>query len=135
MIRPIHLLIPALLLGLAACGSADATGPTSGGTNDTTPKPKPGVGAACLADLVGKAPTATAAAQGGSIDLPVLGTGPVPERFTAEVAERGGYAYTSTWGRRGPGNIVGNVVKVWDVRGATPVLTDSLLVPGAVTTG
>src|SRR5512142_3411229 len=138
MIRPIHLALPALVLSLVACGSSDSTGPKTGGTGDTTTTPvtpKPGVGAACLASLIGKAPTAAPAVQGASVDLPVLGTGPVPERFTAEVAERGGYAYTSTWGRRGSGNVVGNAVKVWDVRGAAPVLVDSLLVPGATTTG
>jgi hypothetical protein len=69
------------------------------------------------------------------VELPVLGAGPVDERFTAEVAERGGWAYTTTWGRRGTANVVGNAVKVWDVRGPAPVLVDSMIVPGAITTG
>ena len=134
MTRCTMLVLPAFLLGLAACSASDSTAPnTTGGGNDTTPKPKSG--AACLQNLVGPAPTAAAAVHGSSVDLPVLGTGPVADRYTAEVAERAGYAYTSTWYRRGTANVVGNAVKVWDVRGAAPVLVDSLLVPGATTTG
>lgn len=59
--------------------------------------------------------------------IPTLGTGRVSERYTAEVSARGSFAYTSTWGTRN-GNR-GNVVKVWNVSGATPLLVDSLLVP------
>jgi hypothetical protein len=65
--------------------------------------------------------------------MTVLGLGAVRERYTAEVAARGSYAYTSTWGRRGI--IPGDAVKVWDVRGATPLLVDSVIVGSSGTTG
>ncbi|MBI4521924.1 MAG: hypothetical protein HY701_13890 [Gemmatimonadetes bacterium] len=65
--------------------------------------------------------------------LPVTGQGAVAERYTAEVSARGNHAYTTTWGRRG-GN-PGNAVKIWDVRGATPLLVDSLSLPDATTLG
>ena len=74
MTRCTMLVLPAFLLGLTACSASDATAPnTTGGGNDTTPKPKSG--AACLQNLVGPAPTAAAAVHGSSVDLPVLGTG------------------------------------------------------------
>jgi hypothetical protein len=64
--------------------------------------------------------------------LPVLGTGTVSERYTGEVAARDDWAYTSTWSfLLAPGN----AVKIWNVSGNTPVLTDSLIVAGARTTG
>jgi hypothetical protein len=63
----------------------------------------------------------------------ILGVGIVTERFTGEVAVRGNWAYTSTWSNRN--GIPGNVVKIWNVTGNTPVLTDSLKIPGATTTG
>ena len=64
--------------------------------------------------------------------MPVLGLGSVQERYTGEVAVRGEWAYTSTWGNRGT---PGNAVKIWNVAGSLPALTDSLIVPGATTTG
>jgi hypothetical protein len=67
------------------------------------------------------------------VALPQLGLGRVDERYTGEVAVRGDWAYTSTWGNRN--GIVGNTIKVWDVSGDAPVLAHSLLVPGARTTG
>lgn len=68
------------------------------------------------------------------MNLPLLGRGFVLERYTAEVAAAGDWAYTTTWGSRAPGN-VGNAVKVWDVSGSTPVLRDSLIIADAVTLG
>jgi hypothetical protein len=106
--------VAALLLGvaLAACGK-DSTGP--GGKTitppvDTSPPP------------VGVAP------------LAAVGLGRVATRFTGEVTVRGNVAYTSTWGRR-VGNLLGNVIFVWDVSGDTPVLRDSLFIEGVTTTG
>jgi hypothetical protein len=64
--------------------------------------------------------------------LAALGRGVVTTRYTAEVTTRAGYAYTSTWGQR---PTPGNAVFVWDVRGAAPVLVDSLLLDGVTTTG
>jgi hypothetical protein len=77
--------------------------------------------------------TVRAASQGSAINLPVLGFGAVSERFTGEVAVRGEWAYTSTWSNRN--GIPGNAIKIWDVTGNTPLLRDSLIVPGASTTG
>ncbi len=65
--------------------------------------------------------------------LPVLGSGLVAERYTAEVNVYGTYAYTTTWNRRG--TVVGNAVKVWNVAGNQPILIDSLIIPDATTTG
>jgi hypothetical protein len=65
--------------------------------------------------------------------MPVLGLGAVPERFTGEVAVRGDWAYTSSWSNRN--GVPGNAVKIWNVTGAVPLLADSLIVPGAQTTG
>lgn len=64
--------------------------------------------------------------------LPKLGSGAVPERFSAEVAAAGSWAYTTTWGNRG--GLSGNAVKIWNVTGNTPILSDSLIMPGSVTT-
>ncbi|MEX0893732.1 MAG: hypothetical protein WEB88_16315 [Gemmatimonadota bacterium] len=68
-----------------------------------------------------------------SAPLPVVGHGQVPERYTAEVAIHGSWAYTSSWSNRG-GN-PGNKVVVWNIAGDEPVATDSLIVPFASTTG
>jgi hypothetical protein len=97
-------LLPLLFFPLAAC-SSDSSGP------DPDPDPAP------------HAPDT----------LAVVGHGAITSRFTAEVAVRGDWAYTSSWGSRA-GN-TGDAVFVWNVAGATPVLTDSIIVPGASTTG
>ena len=73
-------------------------------------------------------------ASGGGIQqpivLPLLGTGVVTERWTAEVAAAGNVAYTSTWGTR---LAPGNALKIWNVAGNTPVLADSIVVAGVGT--
>lgn len=106
--RALLLVLPALAgaAALAACGS-DAAGP-AGPPVDTTAVPAPA-------------------------RLATIGRGVVTARYTAEVTTRGGYVYTSTWGRRGA--TAGNAVYVWDARGAAPVLVDSLLLDGVTTTG
>lgn len=107
--------LPLLLALLLAAACGDATGPGNpGGGPGPTPLP-PGT------------PPDT---------LPIIGQGTVTERYTAEVAERGGWVYTSTWGQRNPGaDGLGDVVYVWNATGATPVLADSLRILGTVTTG
>lgn len=62
--------------------------------------------------------------------LPLLGTGSVTERYTAEVAVSGNIAYTTTWNRR---LAPGNALKIWNVAGNTPVLLDSVIVANAGT--
>jgi hypothetical protein len=71
-----------------------------------------------------------------AIVMPTLGEGAVPERYTAEVAVRGDFAYTTTWYFRGTsiGTTPGNVVKIWNISGNVPVLVDSLKLTAAVTT-
>lgn len=68
-----------------------------------------------------------------SAPLPVVGHGQVPERYTAEVAIHGAYAYTSSWSSRA-GNR-GNKVTVWDISADQPVQVDSIIVDHASTTG
>jgi hypothetical protein len=67
--------------------------------------------------------------------MQVLGFGSVPvPPYMAEVAVHGTTAYTTTWSFST--SKPGNRVDIWDVSGNTPVLVDSLRVPGsAVTTG
>ena len=66
--------------------------------------------------------------------LPVLGRGSVTERFTSELAVHNGWAYTGTWSG-GTSRSTGNALKIWNVSGNTPVLTDSIIVSGATTLG
>jgi hypothetical protein len=65
--------------------------------------------------------------------IPILGLGSVSERFTAEVAVREPWAYTTTWGLRG--TVRGNAIKVWNVSGLVPVLVDSVIVDFATQVG
>ena len=65
----------------------------------------------------------------------VLGLGCVAERYTAEVAVSGRWAYTTSWGQRGPNRVPGNAIKVWDVSGKIPAPADSVIVEDAATTG
>lgn len=69
--------------------------------------------------------------------LTVSGKGTITSRYTAEVWVHGNYAYTTTWGARIVSGVAtpGNRVYVWDVRGAAPVLVDSLAVAAATTVG
>jgi len=83
------------------------------------------VAAGCGSDNTVQPPT-------GSQKMPVLGNGPVTERFTAEVWVQGNVAYTTTWGNR---LAPGNAIKIWDVTGNVPTLVDSVIVPNAVTLG
>lgn len=71
-------------------------------------------------------------AASGAGSLGVIGCGLVDSRYTAEVAVRGSTAYTTTWGFR---SAPGNLIAVWDVSGAQPLLVDSVIVAGASTLG
>jgi hypothetical protein len=71
-------------------------------------------------------------------DLAPLGQGAVTDRFTAELWAVGdNTAYTTTWGTRTVNGVQarGNAVKIWNVASSSPVLVDSLIVPGATTLG
>ncbi len=106
---------------LGACGSdSPVTGP-----GDLTP-------AACTGINLGPTPAPLSLAVTTPATLPLLGAGSESARYTAEIAVRGTTAYTTTWNvRQAPGN----KVDIWDVTGNDPVLVDSLIVAGAVTTG
>ncbi len=104
------------LLGLGACGGDD---------NATDPP-------AVQPPSTNNPPVVTAPGAIG-----VSGRGAIGSRFTAEVWIHGNYGYTTTWGTRNVGGVgtPGNMVFIWDIRPAAPVLLDSLLVPGAGTVG
>lgn len=65
--------------------------------------------------------------------MTVLGQGALAQRYTSEVWAHGSHVYTTTWGNRG-GNR-GDMIYVWDARGAAPSLVDSVQVAGAGTLG
>lgn len=89
--------------------------------------------AACGGDAPsGGTPSAPTTATGPKT-LAVSGLGVESARYTAEVATRGGIAYTTTWGSRG--GHLGNKIDIWDVTGAVPALLDSLIIPSASTLG
>jgi hypothetical protein len=71
----------------------------------------------------------------GPITLTPLGSGLVPERYTAEVAALGTWAYTTTWSGRLVGGALnrGNALKIWNVAGSVPLLSDSIIINGAGT--
>jgi hypothetical protein len=71
--------------------------------------------------------------SGNSAVMPVIGFGQVSDRITAEISVRGDIAYTSTWG--GLGDPVGDVLKVWNIAGPTPVLLNTVTVSNARTLG
>ncbi len=65
--------------------------------------------------------------------MTVSGRGSITNRYTGEVWVHGGYAYTSTWWCSGCQRTAGNAIFIWDVKGATPTLVDSVIVPSLVT--
>lgn len=67
-----------------------------------------------------------------SIALAVRGQGVFEGRFSAEVAARDAWVYTTTWGFR---TATGNALVIWNAAGGTPVLRDTVIVPGATTLG
>jgi hypothetical protein len=85
--------------------------------------------AACGSDSTGPGPIGS----DGPDTLAVIGHGAVLTRFTAELAVRGDWAYTTTWGNRT--GAPGNAVFIWNVAGSIPLLTDSLIVSDASTLG
>jgi hypothetical protein len=67
-----------------------------------------------------------------SVVLPVEGAGTFAGRYTAEIAARGSWIYTTTWGFR---TATGNALVIWEASGAVPVLRDTVIVNGATTLG
>ena len=68
----------------------------------------------------------------GAPTLAVIGCGVVDTRYTAEVTVLDSTAYTTTWGFR---TAPGDLIAIWDVKDAEPVLVDSVIVSGASTLG
>jgi hypothetical protein len=66
---------------------------------------------------------------------PALGLGCIRDRYTSELAVQGDWAYTGTWGGLTRNGRPGNVLYVWNLGGAAPVLRDSIVVSGAETIG
>lgn len=113
--RLIALLAPLSLVAAACTGDRPGTG---------VDDPPTGVQTPCLVN-----PSQVS----GSGNLPVLGVGCVTERYTSELWVQGKYAYTGGWSRRG--GVAGNVLKIWNVAGNTPLLLDSLVIENATTLG
>jgi hypothetical protein len=111
-----------VVAGVAACGG-DKPSPT---------EPVDRVSLSCPSINFGPAPDRIDLTPRTPATIQTLGQGAVTTRYTAEVAARGTIAYTTTWSNRG--GVVGNAIYVWDVSGNTPVLVDSVIVSGPVTT-
>lgn len=107
------------LLVLAAAASAVACGDTAAPLADPT----------CV-DAVG-APV-TGQPPVGATTMRVTGLGSYKRRYNAELAVRGSYAYTSTWGNLA--GVRGNAINVWDVSGPSPALVDSVVLAGSIST-
>ncbi|MBK8250280.1 MAG: hypothetical protein IPK85_23235 [Gemmatimonadetes bacterium] len=106
------LVLPLLVVALAACSGDKAPGTPVTPPPDPVTPPTPSV-------------------------ITVAGRGTATARYNAEVWIHGAYGYTSTWGTRTVGGIgrPGNVIYIWDVRPATPLLVDSLSIPAVGTLG
>jgi hypothetical protein len=107
-------------LALVACG------------NDSTSPGDPGALASCTAIDFGPKPATLTLPQASPAALATLGNGLDTVRYQAEVAVRGTTAYTTSWSVR---QAAGNKVSIWDVSGNVPIFVDSLIIPGASTTG
>lgn len=92
----------------------------------------PLIPASCPGINLGARPAPLTVPTSSPVALHVFGNGPETERYEAEIAVRGTIAYTTTWSVR---RHQGDKVNIWDVSGNVPVLTDSVIVTGAITTG
>ncbi len=121
------LLIKTLFAGsvaasLVACGAENAIAP-----------PKSNVSASCPGIDLGPAPASLSLPVSAPKAMPILGSGLDTMRYQAEIAVRGATAYTTTWNVRN--GIPGNKINIWDVSGPSPVLVDSSIITGVITTG
>src|SRR5215467_8053652 len=107
---------------VAACTKDAVTSPGTGLQGSTS----------CPGINPGLAPARLTLPQNPPGILQTLGNGSDTVRYQAEVAVRGTTAYTTSWSVR---RVQGNKVSIWDVSGNVPVLTDSLIVANATTTG
>ena len=112
---------PFVLAALAAC-SGDSLGVTQ---VSLVPMSCPGIN-------LGPKPTTLSLPTTPPSAMTVLGNGLDTTRYQGEIAVRGTTAYSTTWSVR---RVQGNKVNIWDVSGNVPVLVDSLIVTGAITTG
>ena len=121
LIRAAATLACATLVSVAACGGSD--GPTS---VSHTPASCPGID-------FGPTPAALSLPVTAPSTMQLLGGGLDTVRYSAEIAVRGATAYTTTWNVRN--GVQGNKVDIWDASGNAPMLADSTIVTGAITTG
>jgi hypothetical protein len=110
-----------LLVVVAACG---------GDSNPTQPVDR--VSAQCPGINFGPAPARIDVTPRSPATMQTLGLGSVTARYTAEVAARGTIAYTTSWASRG--GVLGNAIYIWNVSGNTPVLVDTVIVSGPIST-
>ena len=108
-----------LLLALGACNGERPL------PIDPDPEPDPGKNKPGCA--------ASPSQISASGNLPVLGLGCIPDRYTSELWVHNGWGYTGTWSTRK--GSAGNVLYVWNVSGDTPALRDSVVVSEAGTLG
>jgi hypothetical protein len=92
----------------------------------------PLIPASCPGINLGPKPVSLTLPQSSPSAMTVLGNGLDTTRYQAEIAVRGTTAYSTTWSVR---RVQGNKVNIWDVSGNVPVLVDSVIVSGAITTG
>ncbi|MEP6491044.1 MAG: hypothetical protein ABJF01_00110 [bacterium] len=111
---------------LAASAVAACTGDSS-----SPPPPETLTPASCPGINLGARPAPLSISTPTPTVLHVFGNGPDTLRYTAEIAVRGTTAYTTTWNVR---RVQGNKVNIWDVSGNVPLLVDSLILSGAITT-
>jgi hypothetical protein len=117
-----RIVIPAVAATTAACG---------GDSSPSVTQPSL-VSAACPGINLGPRPAELDLAPTAPTTMSVLGNGLDTIRYQAEIAVRGTTAYTTTWNVR---RVQGNKGNIWDVSGNIPVLVDSVIVTGAITTG
>jgi hypothetical protein len=118
-------------LGLLVVGSVGCALVACGGDSSAVTGPSL-VSPSCLGVNLGPKPTTLTLQQASPSAMSVLGNGVDTIRYQGEIAVRGTTAYTTTWGVR---RVQGNKVNIWDVSGNVPLLVDSVIVTGAITTG
>ena len=116
------LIAGALTATVVACGAENAIAPL-----------KSNISAACPGIDLGPAPASMALPVSAPAAMAILGSGLDTTRYQAEIAVRGNTAYTTTWNVRN--GIPGNKINIWDVSRPSPVLVDSSIITGVITTG
>ena len=139
MYRSVRILSVVGVAIAAACGDSTAAPVPSQPLNPVTPAPdipaaqlnRGCAGAVMTFPAFAPTPGNTPVVTGGT--FAARGRGNFrPLRTTAELAVRGDYAYTTTWGNT---SAAGSAIYVWNVSADTPMLVDSISVSFATTLG